>query len=106
MAAAAIPFGLGIGVSLGMLGGGGSVLAVPVLVYILGQPVHQVSVRDRPHSGRTSQPPERIGDQEPKIECPHPIDLGRHRLYYVPMRPGARGLSSRSRGRRGPADRA
>ena len=43
MAAAAIPFGLGIGVSLGMLGGGGSVLAVPVLVYILGQPVHQAT---------------------------------------------------------------
>ena len=43
MAAAAIPFGLGIGLSLGMLGGGGSVLAVPVLVYILGQTVHQAT---------------------------------------------------------------
>jgi uncharacterized membrane protein YfcA len=43
MAAAAIPFGLGIGVSLGMLGGGGSVLAVPVLVYIIGQTVHQAT---------------------------------------------------------------
>lgn len=28
-----------IGVSLGMLGGGGSILAVPALVYVLGQPV-------------------------------------------------------------------
>ena len=37
----AIPFGLAIGISVGMLGGGGSVLAVPVLVYVLGQ-----SVRD------------------------------------------------------------
>lgn len=37
----AIPFGLGIGLSLGMLGGGGSVLAVPVLVYVLGQTVHE-----------------------------------------------------------------
>jgi uncharacterized membrane protein YfcA len=44
MAAVAIPFGLGIGLSLGMLGGGGSVLAVPVLVYILGQIVHQALV--------------------------------------------------------------
>jgi uncharacterized protein len=43
MAAAAIPFGLGIGLSLGMLGGGGSVLAVPVLVYVLGQSVHQAT---------------------------------------------------------------
>ena len=40
MALAAIPFGLAIGVAVGMLGGGGSVLAVPVLVYILGQSVH------------------------------------------------------------------
>jgi uncharacterized protein len=36
----AIPFGLAIGVALGLLGGGGSVLAVPVLVYVLGQDVH------------------------------------------------------------------
>ena len=33
----AIPFGLGIGLSLGMVGGGGSVPAVPVLVYILAK---------------------------------------------------------------------
>lgn len=32
-------FGVAIGVSLGMLGGGGSILAVPALVYGLGQPV-------------------------------------------------------------------
>lgn len=31
--------GAAIGVSLGMLGGGGSILAVPALVYALGQPV-------------------------------------------------------------------
>lgn len=43
MALAAIPFGLGIGLSLGLLGGGGSVLAVPVLVYILGQSVHEAT---------------------------------------------------------------
>lgn len=43
MVLAAIPFGLGIGLSLGMLGGGGSVLAVPVLVYVLGQSVHQAT---------------------------------------------------------------
>lgn len=40
MALAAIPFGFAIGVALGLLGGGGSVLAVPVLVYVLGQDVH------------------------------------------------------------------
>lgn len=43
MALAAVPFGLGIGLSLGMLGGGGSVLAVPVLVYVLGQGVHSAT---------------------------------------------------------------
>jgi len=36
---AAIGFGVAIGIAVGTLGGGGSVLAVPVLVYILGQDV-------------------------------------------------------------------
>ena len=40
MALLAIPFAAAIGLSLGLLGGGGSVLAVPILVYILGQSVH------------------------------------------------------------------
>jgi uncharacterized membrane protein YfcA len=35
----ALPFGLGIGLVLGLVGGGGSMLAVRVLVYVLGQPV-------------------------------------------------------------------
>ena len=43
MVLTAIPFGLAIGIALGMLGGGGSVLAVPVLVYVLGQSVHQAT---------------------------------------------------------------
>ncbi len=33
----AIPLGLAIGLSLGALGGGGSILTVPALVYVLGQ---------------------------------------------------------------------
>jgi uncharacterized membrane protein YfcA len=37
MALAAIPFGLAIGVAAEHADGGGSVLAVPVLVYVLGQ---------------------------------------------------------------------
>ncbi|MEX1141938.1 MAG: sulfite exporter TauE/SafE family protein [Thermoleophilaceae bacterium] len=36
---AAIPFGIAIGLAVGALGGGGSVLAVPVLVYVLGEDV-------------------------------------------------------------------
>jgi uncharacterized protein len=36
----AIPAGLLIGLSLGALGGGGSILTVPVLVYLLHQPPH------------------------------------------------------------------
>lgn len=43
MALTAIPFGLAIGVAVGMFGGGGSVLAVPVLVYVLGQSVHEAT---------------------------------------------------------------
>jgi len=36
----ALPFGLAIGLSLGALGGGGAVLALPVFVYVLGLDVH------------------------------------------------------------------
>jgi uncharacterized protein len=36
----ALPLGLAIGLAMGALGGGGAVLAVPVLVYALGQDVH------------------------------------------------------------------
>lgn len=43
MAAAAIPFGLAIGLAVGLLGGGGSVLAVPVLVYVLGEQVPEAT---------------------------------------------------------------
>ncbi|MFD0164963.1 TSUP family transporter [Streptomyces decoyicus] len=43
VAAAAVPCGLLIGVLLGALGGGGSVLAVPALVYLLGQSPHEAT---------------------------------------------------------------
>ncbi len=36
----AIPFGVMIGLAVGMVGGGGAVLAVPVLVYAIGLDVH------------------------------------------------------------------
>jgi uncharacterized membrane protein YfcA len=39
----AIPFGLAIGIAVGMLGGGGSVLAVPILVYVLHQGVPEAT---------------------------------------------------------------
>jgi uncharacterized membrane protein YfcA len=39
----ALPFGLAIGLSLGLVGGGGSILAVPVLVYVLGEGVKQAT---------------------------------------------------------------
>lgn len=40
MLALALPIGLLIGLSLGALGGGGSILTVPALVYVLGQDTH------------------------------------------------------------------
>jgi uncharacterized protein len=43
MLLAAVAFGLAIGVAVGMLGGGGSVLAVPVLVYVLGESVGEAT---------------------------------------------------------------
>jgi uncharacterized membrane protein YfcA len=39
----ALPFGLAIGIVLGLVGAGGSILAVPVLVYVLGEPVKQAT---------------------------------------------------------------
>jgi hypothetical protein len=42
-AALAIAFGLAIGLSLGLVGGGGSILAVPVLVYVVGQDVKEAT---------------------------------------------------------------
>jgi uncharacterized membrane protein YfcA len=40
MLALAIPIGLLIGLTMGALGGGGSILTVPALVYLLGQDTH------------------------------------------------------------------
>jgi uncharacterized protein len=39
----ALPFGLAIGLSLGLVGGGGAIMAVPVLVYVLDQDVKQAT---------------------------------------------------------------
>lgn len=43
MVLAAVPFGVAIGLAVGMLGGGGSVLAVPVLVYVLSEDVERAT---------------------------------------------------------------
>jgi len=39
----AVPFGIVIGLLLGIIGGGGSILTVPILVYLLGQPAHEAT---------------------------------------------------------------
>lgn len=39
----ALPFGLAIGLALGMVGGGGSILVVPVLVYVFGQSAQEAA---------------------------------------------------------------
>jgi len=43
MVVLAIPFGLAIGLIVGAVGGGGAILALPVLVYILDEPVGPAS---------------------------------------------------------------
>jgi uncharacterized membrane protein YfcA len=43
MVAEALFFGLAIGLTVGTLGGGGAILTVPVLVYVLGQGVHEAT---------------------------------------------------------------
>src|SRR5712691_8096674 len=50
----ALPFGLAIGVSLGLVGGGGSILAVPVLVYLLGEPVKEATTASLAIVGTTA----------------------------------------------------
>lgn len=42
-AALALTFGVGIGLLLGLVGGGGSILTVPILVYVLGLGVHEAT---------------------------------------------------------------
>lgn len=39
----AVPFGLAIGLVVGSIGGGGAILALPVLVYVLGEGVSQAT---------------------------------------------------------------
>lgn len=50
----AIMFGTLIGVMLGLVGGGGSILTVPILVYILGQDVHEATATSLVIVGVTS----------------------------------------------------
>lgn len=54
MALLAIPLGLLIGLSLGALGGGGSILTVPALVYVLGQDPHTATTSSLLIVGATS----------------------------------------------------
>jgi len=49
-----LPVGLLIGLSLGALGGGGSILTVPALVYLLGQDPHQATTGSLVIVGTTS----------------------------------------------------
>ncbi len=50
----AIPFGIAVGILLGLLGGGGSILAVPVLVYLLGQEVRAATTESLVIVGATA----------------------------------------------------
>lgn len=50
----AIPFGIAVGILLGLLGGGGSILAVPVLVYVLGQEVRAATTESLVIVGATA----------------------------------------------------
>jgi uncharacterized membrane protein YfcA len=50
----ALPFGLAIGLLLGLVGGGGSILAVPVLVYVLGEPVKRATTESLVIVGATA----------------------------------------------------
>jgi uncharacterized protein len=50
----ALPFGIVIGLTLGLVGGGGSILAVPILVYVLGEPVKEATTASLAIVGATA----------------------------------------------------
>lgn len=50
----AVAFGAAIGLLLGLIGGGGSILTVPVLVYLLGQDVHEATATSLAIVGATA----------------------------------------------------
>jgi uncharacterized membrane protein YfcA len=50
----ALPFGVAIGIALGLVGGGGSILAVPVLVYMIGEPVKEATTASLAIIGTTA----------------------------------------------------
>lgn len=50
----ALLFGVLIGILLGMIGGGGSILTVPILVYVLGLDVHEATATSLVIVGMTS----------------------------------------------------
>jgi uncharacterized membrane protein YfcA len=50
----ALPFGIVIGLTLGLVGGGGSILAVPILVYVLGEPVKEATTASLAIVGTTA----------------------------------------------------
>jgi uncharacterized membrane protein YfcA len=51
---AIVGLGILIGVSLGALGGGGSILTVPALVYVVGEPAHAATTESLVIVGITS----------------------------------------------------
>jgi uncharacterized membrane protein YfcA len=76
----AVAAGALIGLSLGALGGGGSILAVPVLVYLLDQSANQATTGSLVVVATTSL----IGA------------VTAHRAGHVLLGPGSRSASSRS----------
>ena len=75
----ALPIGMLIGLSLGALGGGGSILTVPALVYLLGESpgnVHRVRGPGEPvvldHGEEQAQPAD--------VERRHPVPRRCHHV--------------------------
>ena len=50
----AILLGTAIGLSLGLIGGGGSILTVPILVYLMGQDAHAATATSLAVVGATA----------------------------------------------------
>ena len=60
LAAVAVGCGVIVGFTLGLVGGGGSVLAVPLLLYVVGMPDHASRPSSAPARSRSRSTPSPI----------------------------------------------
>src|SRR5659263_434382 len=104
----AVGLGLLIGLALGALGGGGPILTVPALVYLLGEPPHAAATASLTIVGATALSGTlthgRGGRPAAAAVRLRRLDAARGRRDAPPLRPRRCGRARAQRGRRGRAE--